>query len=172
MSRCAKVLLLGLLAGMLTHPAAWSSEGTLDDEPAPDSVEGLHGPLDQAFRERIHEETLFPRLKRKLQTLPSFFRDTELVLKPRWYYFSRRDLNDDRQNAWTFGGSLAYRSGWWKDFLSVGVEAFSSWKIVARGAKRRILARSVSGWDWYQPEQLRMSTPASIARRTSNPKSS
>ena len=132
MSRFAKVLLLGLLAAALAHPAAWSSEGTLDDEPAPDSVEGLHGPLGQAFRERIREETLFPRLKRKLQTLPSFFRDTELVLKPRWYYFSRRDLDDDRQNAWTFGGSLAYRSGWWKDFLSVGVEAFSSWKIVGK----------------------------------------
>jgi hypothetical protein len=132
MSCFAKVLLLGLLAAALAHPTAWSSEGTLDDEPAPDSVEGLHGPLDQPFRERIREETLFPRLKRKLQTLPSFFRDTELVLKPRWYYFSRRDLDDDRQNAWTFGGSLAYRSGWWKDFLSVGVEAFSSWKVVGK----------------------------------------
>jgi hypothetical protein len=109
-----------------------ASESTLDDEPAPESVEGLLGPLAQAFRERIRSRTLFPRLKQKIQDLPPFLRDTELVLKPRSFYFSRRDLDDSRKMAWTGGGSLAYQSGWWRERLSVGAELFSSWKVVGK----------------------------------------
>ncbi len=59
-------------------------------------------------------------------------RDSEVVANPRSYYLSRRDLDDDRQNATAFGGSFFYRSGLWRERLSIGATVFSSWKLVGK----------------------------------------
>jgi hypothetical protein len=61
--------------------------------------------------------------------LAPFLRDTSLYLKPRTYYFNRqRDETTDSQ-AWAAGGALEYRSGRWRDRLSVGATLYTSQKL-------------------------------------------
>ena len=71
-------------------------------------------------------------LKPKLEPLPPFFRDTQLGLKLRLYYFDRENHvtppKSDNE-AFTFGGSLAYQSGWLADIFRVGAEGFLSQKL-------------------------------------------
>ena len=68
--RPAALLLLGLL--WTVH----GEESTHDAEPAPDSVEGLHGQFTKAFEERQARKTLTQLVQSRLQKLPPFFRDT------------------------------------------------------------------------------------------------
>ncbi|MFQ5962293.1 MAG: OprD family outer membrane porin [Candidatus Methylomirabilales bacterium] len=124
------LLLVGLLAVMLAPQSSRAEEAGIDDEPAPEAVEGLHGPMARALRERVREETLFPQLKRKLEKQPPFLRDTELTLKPRTYYFDQRLEDNSRRRAWALGGSLNYRSGWLKEYFAIGAELFTSQKLI------------------------------------------
>ena len=65
-------------------------------------------------------------LKDLLKDRPPFLRDTELRLHLRSYVFNRRDNDDSRKAAWAGGGWLAYRSGWWKERLSLGATVYTS----------------------------------------------
>jgi outer membrane porin, OprD family len=114
----------------------------LDRGPSPDSVHELNSPLDipflplapfplafTALRDSIRES-----LKSELETLPPFFRDTQVGLNLRMYYFDRENHvappKSDNE-AWALGGSLAYQSGWLANILRVGVEGFGSQKLYA-----------------------------------------
>jgi hypothetical protein len=80
-----------------------------------------------ALRDRLRES-----LKPELETLPPFFRDTQVGLNLRMYYFDRENhvspAKSDNE-AWTLGGSLAYQSGWLANILRLGVEGFGSQKL-------------------------------------------
>ena len=101
-------------------PLSWGQESVLDRGPSPDSVFELHSPLDipflplapfplafTALRDSIRDS-----LKPQLETLPPFFRDTQLGLNLRLYYFDRENHlappKSDNE-ALTVGGSLAYQ---------------------------------------------------------------
>jgi hypothetical protein len=88
------VLVLLYLCGTGAH-LSWGQESVLDRGPSPDSVFELHSPLDipflplapfplafTALRDSIRES-----LKPQLETLPPFFRDTQVGLNLRMYYF-------------------------------------------------------------------------------------
>jgi hypothetical protein len=100
----------------------------------------LNSPLDIPFlplapvplvfttlRDRMRES-----LKPELETLPPFFRDTQVGLNLRLYYFDRENhlspAKSDNE-ALALGGSLAYQSGWLANVLRVGVEGFASQKL-------------------------------------------
>jgi len=133
------VLVLLYLCGTGVH-LSWGQESVLDRGSAPDSVFELNSPLDipflplapvplafTALRDSIRES-----LKSQLETLPPFFRDTQVGLNLRMYYFDRENHvappKSDNE-AWTLGGSLAYQSGWWADTVRLGIEGFGSQRL-------------------------------------------
>jgi hypothetical protein len=120
-------------------------EAQLGDGPAPESVAELDDSLEKGFDQEIPEETLFPRVKRLLRDLPPFLRDTELKWNTRSYYFDQRHQDDRRSEAWTLGGSLTYRSGWFKEFFSIGAVFYTSQKLIGK--------KSRDGTRLLRPEQ-------------------
>ena len=124
------VLAFALLVGLLAPVVFAASESDLLDKPPAKSVEEDVGPLDRYFEEPPPEApTRFPRLRRALEELPSFFRDTELGVEFRTYYFRRRFPDDRDAEAWAIGGALSYRSGWLLDRLQLGATLFTSQKL-------------------------------------------
>lgn len=110
--------------------AAQQPEYILDEQPAIDSASKIQGSLAKTFERFKDKMALFPRIKNKLENLPPFFRDTRFTAKFRSYYFDRdREKTHDSQ-AWTYGGSLEYNSGWWQDSLQIGASIYTSQKIV------------------------------------------
>jgi hypothetical protein len=124
--------LLSIGPALVAGPA-YAAEYTTTDEPVPESVSELDGPLRRSFEEREREAPLFPRVKKWLEPYPEFIRDTQIDFNPRMYYFWRDNGDRTKSEAWTIGGSLAYRSGWLKDTLRIGAELFTSQKIEAPG---------------------------------------
>jgi hypothetical protein len=133
------VLVLFALYGTGAH-LSWGQESVLDRGSAPASVFELNSPLDIPFLPLAPvplaftalRDSLREHLKPQLETLPPFFRDTQVSVNFRMYYFDRENhLAPPRSDneALTIGGSLAYQSGWWADLLRVGVEGFGSQKL-------------------------------------------
>ena len=132
-------LVLLYLFGIREH-LSWGQESVLDRGPAPESVRELNSPLDIPFlplapfpwafttlRDSIRES-----LKPQMETLPPFFRDTQVGLNLRMYYFDRDNHvtppKSDNE-ALTIGASLAYQSGWLAHIFRLGVEGFGSQKL-------------------------------------------
>ncbi len=122
------VILLGIVSWPQSLPAA---ESSFQDRPAGESVEDLDSPLTRAIEERERMHTLFPWLKRRLQLFPNFVADTELTLNFRSFYFPLRKPDGRDAYAWTAGGKLAFRSGWWRERLQIGAGLYTSVPLVA-----------------------------------------
>jgi hypothetical protein len=74
---------------------------------------------------------LFAPLRESLKDLPPFIRDTDLKIHFRSYYFNRENPNGTENEAWAFGGWLAYRSGWLFDTFGVGATFYGSAPLYA-----------------------------------------
>ena len=98
------------------------------ERPVPGSVKDLREPLSEAFFEE-EIPSFFPRLKQKLEAMPSFWRNSSLALNVRSYYYYKDTTNTRDNEAWTLGGSLDYESGWWKDRLKIGAAVYTSQKL-------------------------------------------
>jgi hypothetical protein len=130
----APLALAGIAASVFASSPA-RSESVLNDKPAPDSVAEMHGPFQEAFQLRVREQTLFPRLKRALQNLPPFLRDTTVSLRTRSYYLNRREVDSDIAEAWAIGGGLWVESGWFENVFAVGGELFTSQKLIGKKSR-------------------------------------
>jgi hypothetical protein len=107
----------------------------------PDTVQQLMDPLRKPFEKPLPLPWLLPNLRSMLRNAlrweeraeRPFFRDIDLTLKLRTFYYNRDthkvNAADPVNEAWAAGGSLAYQSGWYKDFLSIGAEVFTSQKL-------------------------------------------
>ena len=73
----------------------------------------------------------FPRLKEALSTLPPFFRDTDLKLRLRTFYFNRQNDNDTASEALATGGWIQYGSGWLFDTFAMGATYYGSFPLYA-----------------------------------------
>lgn len=122
-------VLASLVVLLFVAPRSWAQESITEDHPTPDSVHGLRTPMERGFEIDEVKPPRFPRLKKKLEDLPPFFRDTKLLLKTRSFFFRRENLDGSENEAWALGGSVAYESGWFKDRLKVGAEIFTSQKL-------------------------------------------
>jgi hypothetical protein len=138
---------------MLTHPDPWlvdrlawlfwvvigvfafefgalsqsSAQDVISQEhPTPTSVDEITTPIERSFLERIPRPGIFPWLKEQLKDTPPFFRDTELDLNLRSFYFRRDKFDDSVSSAWAMGGALAYKSGWLLDRLMIGTTFYWS----------------------------------------------
>ena len=144
--RTSRFFRIWIFLTLIAPQLSWGVEYLRDEEPYPDSVEELHGPLAQAFEKVLPQRPLFPRLRNILRNLPDPFRDSHFDLNVRTHYFNRENTNNSHNEAWAMGGSLAYQSGWYRDLLSLGGEVFTSQKFYG--------LRSRDGTLLLRPRQL------------------
>ncbi|MGH7390197.1 MAG: OprD family outer membrane porin [Candidatus Rokuibacteriota bacterium] len=76
-------------------------------------------------------ETAFPRLREGMSTLPPFFRDTDLNVRFRTFYFNRQNDDDTALEAWAAGGWIQYASGWLLDTFAIGSTYYTSLPLYA-----------------------------------------
>lgn len=74
-------------------------------------------------------ETGFPGLRETMSGLPPFFRDTDLKVRLRTFYFNRQNDNDTASEAWALGGWMQYTSGWLLDTFAIGSTYYTSWPL-------------------------------------------
>ena len=97
-------------------------------EPTP---EGILAP-EPAAKVAVPElRRIVPGLAEGMEQLPPFFRDTSVKLHLRSFYFNRLNSDDTHNEAWAFGGSLAYKSGWLWDTFAVGAVGYTSQPLYA-----------------------------------------
>jgi len=97
-------------------------------EPTPEGILAPEPPSEAAapLLRRI-----IPALAERMEQLPPFLRDTSLKLHLRSFYFNRLNSDDTHNEAWAFGGSLAYKSGWLWDTLALGAVGYTSQPLYA-----------------------------------------
>lgn len=113
------------------HWLAWADEAVSLEEPTPTSVEDSVSPIGRSFREREPPPLLFPGLKDRLKDTDPFFRDTNLSVNLRTYYFYRDKYDDSVSEAWAIGGSFSYRSGWFLNHFGAGAVFYLSEPLYA-----------------------------------------
>jgi hypothetical protein len=106
--------------------AAAAPEYIASEQPAPASVEDEISPMDEVVPIEVPLPSRFPRLKKRLETAAPFWRDTQLLLHPRVYYFDRERDNADDSVALAYGGWLAYDSGWWRDRFKLNASVYTT----------------------------------------------
>jgi hypothetical protein len=111
--RVLHALLLAVVAGVVM----WASRGWAEDAPPPPPAPPL--------------EALFAPAREAIKDLPPFFRDTDLKIHFRSYYLNRESPSEVENEAWAFGGWLAYRSGWLFDMFGVGATFYGSAPLYA-----------------------------------------
>ena len=72
-----------------------------------------------------------PQLAEGMEQLPPFLRDTSVTLHLRSFYFNRLNSDDTQNEAWAFGGWLAYKSGWLWDTFALGAVGYTSQPLYA-----------------------------------------
>jgi hypothetical protein len=102
---------------LLMWVAWWPVAASAEDAPPP--------PLAPFF------ERLVPDLKEERQTLPPFFRDADLTLHLRTYYFNRTKPDESVNEALAFGGWIGIKSGWLLDTFAMGATLFGSAPLYA-----------------------------------------
>jgi hypothetical protein len=73
----------------------------------------------------------FPRLREGMSTLPPFFRDTDLNVRLRTFYFNRQNDDGTASEAWAGGGWIQYASGWLLDTFAIGSTYYTSLPLYA-----------------------------------------
>jgi outer membrane porin, OprD family len=104
---------LALLLGVL----AWVGPAAAEDAPPPPPSPPL--------------ERLFEPLKQMIPGLPPFVGDTDLKIHFRSYYFNREKPDGTNNEAWAFGGWVAYKSGWLLDTIGIGATFYGSAPLYA-----------------------------------------
>jgi hypothetical protein len=99
-----------IVVALAPDTRAAAPEYLADEQPAPASVEDERAPMEEVPVE-IPMPSVFPRMKKRLEKAAPFWRDTQLRLHPRVYYFDRDRENANDSEALAYGGWLAYSSG-------------------------------------------------------------
>ena len=66
-----------------------------------------------------------------MKDLPPFFRDTDLKVHFRSYYFNRENPDGTKNIAGAFGGWTSYNSGWLFDIFGIGGTVYGSAPLYA-----------------------------------------
>ena len=134
MFNCEKSFILAsvLIWLFLAHAVFGAQpEYILDDKTAPETIEEKKQPLKESFGEKEKKPSIFPELKWKLISEDPFWRDTDLNVRIRSYYFDRNIGKDTENLAWTLGGWLHYESGFYKDRFQIGGTLYTSQPLYA-----------------------------------------
>ncbi len=82
--------------------------------------------MEHVYPIEVPRPSVFPRIKKRLETSAPFWRDTQLQLHPRVYYFDRDRENANNSEALAYGGRLAYSSGFWRDRLRLNTSVYTT----------------------------------------------
>ena len=82
----------------------------------------------------------FPAFREERRTWPAFFRDTEVTLHFRSFYFNRQKSDDTFNEAWALGGWVQYASGWLLDTFAIGGVYYTSLPAYAPDTRPGTLA--------------------------------
>jgi len=124
-----------LLLALAPQARASAPEYLADEQPAPASVEDEASPMEEVYPVEVPLPSVFPRLKKRLERAVPFWRDTQLRLHPRAYYFDRDRQNANDSVALAYGGWLAYNSGWWRDRVRVNASVYTTQRAYGPGDK-------------------------------------
>src|SRR5262245_10913000 len=97
-------------------------------EPTPEGILAAEPPVQVAVPQL---RRIVPGLAEDMEELPPFLRATSLKLHLRSFYFNRQNSDDTQNEAWAFGGWLAYRSGWLWDTFAIGAVGYTSQPLYA-----------------------------------------
>jgi len=100
-----------------------------DEDPTVDAIEDARGLLGDGFGEPKRLRSLFPPIKRQTRDLSPFWRDAQVQLKPRSYYFDRERDDSADSVAGALGGTLSADSGWWRERLRVSAALYTSQRL-------------------------------------------
>jgi hypothetical protein len=131
---------------LLVAMSAQSAEYQLSEEPPPESVEKIPEPLGQLGEDFLRDpRVIFKPINDWRRTRGPFLRDGQLVFNFRTYYFDAEKPNGTDPRVWAGGGELAYNSGKWRDFLSVGASWYGSYDWASNSDKEESVLLSSSG---------------------------
>ena len=121
--------------------AAWCVPVSAEDAPPPPPGPPL--------------ERLFQPLKDEIKasSLPSFFKDTDLKVHFRSYYFNRTKPDDSVNEAWAFGGWITYQSGWLLDTFAMGASLYGSAPLYAPDDRDGTLLLKPGQEGYYVPAE-------------------
>jgi hypothetical protein len=113
-----RILLLIFAVSWLAAPRAFAQgEAHHEDKPAAESVDDFEHPLEQGFgRERLRARS--QQLREWLIQQRYLTEETRLEIDFRSYYLYGKLRDNSRREAWVYGGSVLYDTGWlegWKD---------------------------------------------------------
>jgi hypothetical protein len=117
------LVFLGLFGG---ESLVSAQEVINQEEPPPTSVEDSVSPIQRFMRIYRKRPRIFPWLDDQLKDTPPVFRDTDLDVNLRSFYFDRNKPGDVENEAWAIGGAASYRSGWIADLVSGGATFYWS----------------------------------------------
>ncbi len=123
------LLVVLLIFPALNNALAVNTGYISDENTAPDSAKEITGRFEGSKSKKEEKQSLFPTLKEKMDSLPPFWRDTNLFLNFRTYYFYRDKDGTSNNEAWALGGSINYESGWWRNRLQIGLVGYTSQKL-------------------------------------------
>jgi hypothetical protein len=144
------LLAAALVAALLIWSGPVAAQAPESKEPPP-PTDVVPKPFEESILRRIFPEpqsnflTLSPQLPaggvpllrripgvaEEMDKLPSFLRDTSLNVHFRTFYFDRLNSDGSTNEAWAFGGWLAYKSGWLADTFAIGAVGYTSQPLYA-----------------------------------------
>jgi hypothetical protein len=129
--RWLKILLIVVSWCLMLLPGAPGEAQSTKSSGIPQAAETentfVRSPDNVASPDRDHLlDLLFPDLAKRKADLPAFFRDTDLNLHFRSFYFNRQKADDTFSEAWALGGWLEYKSGWLADTFAIGATYYTS----------------------------------------------
>ena len=136
MVRETSALLSGVALGavLLVWAAAAGAQEPSAQQAAPEPPESLLTPSPPTPPGSMLLRQAIPSFDEWLKEQTPFIRDSSLRLHLRSFYFDRLNSDDTRNEAWAFGGWLAYQSGWLLDTFAVGAVAYTSQPLYAPDA--------------------------------------
>ncbi|MGE5260319.1 MAG: hypothetical protein ACM3MH_05520 [Actinomycetota bacterium] len=128
--------------------AGGSDSGNSLDYPIPSTAQQAYSPIREGFTAPVdpradlrgpapHVDERETALKAARQGEAPFFRDTEIKLNNRSYWFAEDQFGEDKPEALTSGGYLSYQSGLSRQFPPTQRHALYQPAALCAGGRRR-----------------------------------
>lgn len=111
-----------LATAQTTTPAQADEEDDVYVEPEPSSTEQGQTPLNEAFAPRDRRQWI-------RETRRKAFQDTKWDLQVRSFYLDREKYDDTGSEAWALGGSLGFKTGYFRERFAFGATGYTSQKL-------------------------------------------
>ncbi|GGD46018.1 OprD family outer membrane porin [Pseudoxanthomonas indica] len=118
----ASALPLSAAAQTSTPTAPPAATTAAADTPVTSSTELGQTPIDEAFGPRDHADWV-------RETRRKAFEDTHWDIQLRTFYLDRDKYDDTQSEAWALGGSVGFKTGYFRDRFAFGATGYTSQKL-------------------------------------------